>query len=362
MRTSRQQLYDNFYYGFERWLIAKSDTRKARKRLKGIKFDKQFYHEYKNSVCPYWAQFGIKPNIVWVKYNYLLTGSMDPRYIPNDILATRILPHFNNSIFVRPLADKNLNNLVFPGMKRPKTAFKYMSGEYCQDDFSPISKDEAMNACQCKGRYFIKPTRNSSEGNDIRSFPGTIDRQELSVLLERYRDVDYIVQHGVTQHADLAALNESSVNTIRLITLLFQGKPHILSSILRIGNSGCDVDNIGAGGYQCSIRPDGTLDKMAYTHQAEKDSFVAESRDGIRFEGIAVPSYNKVCSAALEYASKAPHLKYIAWDFAIDQSGDPVMIEFNANVPGQNQETCGPTFGDLTDAVLAEVFNRKNLD
>lgn len=356
MRSSRQQLYDNLYYGLERWLIAKSDTSKAKKRLKGVKFDKQFYHEYKTTVCPYWAQFGIKPNITWVKTNYLLTGSMDPRYIPTDVLATKIIPHFNNDLFVRSLADKNLNNLVFPSVKRPKTAFKYMSGSYCRDDFSLIAKEDALAACQDDIRYFIKPTRNSSEGNDIRAFRGSQPAQETLSLLDSYKNTDYIVQHAIVQHPDLAAMNASSVNTLRLITLVFQGKPHILSAILRIGTSGSDVDNIGAGGYQCAIHPDGTLDKKAYTHESGYDTFVEETRSGIRFEDLRVPSFDKVCATAMDLASKAPHLKYIAWDFAVDEAGDPVLIEFNVNVPGQNQETCGPTFGDLTDAVLEEVF------
>lgn len=358
MRSSRQQLYDNLYYGFERWLIAKSDTYKARKSLKGIRFDKQFYHEYKSTVCPYWAQFGIKPNITWVKTNYLLTGSMDPRYIPTDVLATKIIPHFNNDLFVRSLADKNLNNLVFPGVKRPETAFKYMSGSYCRDDFSLITKEEALAACQDDIRYFIKPTRNSSEGKDVRSFHGSQPVQTTLALLDSYQNTDYIVQHAIVQHPDLAAMNESSVNTLRLITLVFKGTPHVLSAILRIGTSESDVDNIGAGGYQCTVYPDGTLSKKAYTHQSGRDTFVEETRSGIRFENLRVPFFDKVCTTALDLASKAPHLKYIAWDFAIDEAGDPVLIEFNVNVPGQNQETCGPTFGDLTDAVLDEVFRK----
>ena len=40
----------------------------------------------------------------------------------------------------------------------------------------------------------------------------------------------------------------------------------------------------------------------------------------------------------------------------MDKTGDPVLIEFNVHVPGQNQEICGPTFADLTEEVLAEVF------
>ena len=40
---------------------------------------------------------------------------------------------------------------------------------------------------------------------------------------------------------------------------------------------------------------------------------------------------------------------------------EPVFIEYNV-CPGSNQITCGPTFGDLTERVLEEVFVKKTLE
>lgn len=358
MRTNKQQLYDKLYYGFERWLVAAYENHNARRRIRGIKFDKAFYEEFRKTVKPYWKKYGVRPKILWAKFYYKFTGTLNPYFLPNDIYIKKIIPHFNNVQFMRSLADKNLNNMVFPTVKRPETAFKYMSGVYRLDDFTIISREEALSRCQGDGRFFIKPVRYSSSGNDICSFSGSIDRVELDALLARYDgNTDYIVQRGVIQHPTLAIPNASSVNTIRLSTLVFQGKPHILpSAALRIGSSGAHVDNIGSGGYQCPIMPDGTLYKLAFTRKDRIDKFEEVSRDGFRFEGFAIPSYEKVCATALELASQAPHIRYIAWDFAVDEAGDPVLIEFNIHAPGQNQENCGPTFGNMTDAVLDEIF------
>ena len=52
------------------------------------------------------------------------------------------------------------------------------------------------------------------------------------------------------------------------------------------------------------------------------------------------------------------HFRIIGWDIAVDRAGEPVLVEFNAP-PGQMQGTNGPIFGDLTDAVLEEVFGRR---
>lgn len=357
MRTRKQEIYDKIYYGLERRLFVHYANQNARKRVRGIKFDRAFYREYKQKVYPYWKKYGVRPNIVWAKFYYKFTKTLNPHFLPNDIFATRIIPYFNNVQFMLALADKNLNNMVFPGVKRPTTAFKFVSGTYRLDDFTIITREEALARCQGEGRFFIKPVRNSNSGDDICSFLGTITQDELSSLLSHYDGGDYIVQHGVKQHPTLNLPNASSVNTIRLSTLVFKGKAYVLpSAVLRVGAAGNVVDNMGAGGYQCPIQKDGTLYKEAFTRKDGIDRFDEISRDGFRFEGFEVPSYDKVCEIALDLASHLPHLRYVAWDFAVDEDGEPVLIEFNVHMPGQNQENCGPTFGDMTDEILDEVF------
>lgn len=362
MRSRNRQLYDKAYYGFERWLSAKACNYHTRKSLRGAKFDRSFYQEYKKSIRPYWQQFGIKHDIVWAKYYFLLTGSMDPRYIPGDLYAQKIIPYFNRYPYMGPLADKNLNSTIFPNAKRPETIFKYIFGTYRLDDFTIISQEEAMARLKPDQRYVIKPTRHSNGGKDIQVFSGDITPENFAAILKPYSGDDYIVQGFITQHPDLAKLNPTSVNTIRISTMLFRGKPYILpSAILRVGGTGSLVDNVGAGGYQCPIQPDGTLAKTAFTqsHTGNKlGNFVEETSTGLRFADCAVPSYDKVCSMVLDLAAHIPHLRYIAWDIAVDKSGDPILIEFNVTMPGDNQENCGPTFGDMTEDVLEEIFGR----
>ena len=359
MRSSKQLFYDNLYYSFEQWLITVYENVRTWHRYLGVHFSKEFHTAYKTVIRPYWAQFGVKSKIHWAKKYYFHTGSTDPRYIPNDLYIRRIIPHFNPNIYVRPLTDKNLNNLVLPHARRPETIFKHMTGTFCRDDFSPIPREEAATLLRQPGNYVIKPSTDSSGGNDICFFPGTEDDLAIQQVMERYDRIDYLVQRAVIQHPELNRLNASSINTIRLVTLVFQGEAIILSSILRVGAPGSRVDNIGAGGYQCTIRPDGFLEKTAYTHRFGKEEIVEQTTEGVRFENFRIPVYDKVCAAALDYALRMPHMKYIAWDLAVDENEDVILIEFNAVLPGQNQATCGPTFGDLTDEILTEVFGKK---
>lgn len=358
MRTSKQKLYDKLYYGFELAISRFYTNHRMRRDMKKEKFDKSFYDFYKKEVLPYWAQFGIKPKIYWFKYYYKLTGVLDPRYIPDDIHHFYIIPHFHNFVYRRALADKNFHTYLFPNVKRPETIFKKVCGTYRNDDLSPISPEDAFSRLKADGKFIIKPSTDTGSGNDIQFYTGSPDSDDFIRILDSYEDNDYVVQRILTQHPDLAAYNRSSVNTVRVITLFFNGKVHILSSILRIGHEGSLLDNISQGGYQAVIRPDGTLDKLAYTHSNGMHKHVEQTNAGKRFEGFRVPSWDNIQKTATDLASKLPYLRFIGWDFAIDETGDVVLIEFNCQL-NQNQGTCGPTFGDMTDEVLADVFKKK---
>lgn len=357
MRSRNQQIYDNLYYGFEKRLNVSFMNLHNRRHFRGKKFDKSFYQFYRDSVIPFWAKYGVRPHLHWYKYYYSLTGIMDPRYIPDDIHMLYIVPHFNKRLYVRAMVDKNLHCLTLPGVTRPETVYKRIDGCCTNDDFTPISEDEAFSRCLEPVRYIVKPTVDTGKGEDIRFFRGDDAPEEIRSLLDKY-DCDYIVQKVVRQHPELAKFNPSSLNTIRIVTLFLNGKPHILSSILRIGAAGSSVDNVSRGGYQCTIQPDGRLQPIAYTTRSGKAEFVEETTDGLRFGEFLVPSWDTIKQTALDLSTKLPHLKFIGWDFGVNENGDVVLIEFNCEL-GQNQATCGPTFGDLTDEVLSEVFRER---
>ena len=92
-----------------------------------------------------------------------------------------------------------------------------------------------------------------------------------------------------------------------------------------------------------------------------KAEWVTENQHGIRFADVIVPSYDKIIAMIKEQHLKLAHFKLIGWDFSVNVKGEPVFIENNV-CPGSNQITCGPTFGDLTERVLEEVFVKKTLE
>lgn len=358
MRSRLYSLYEDFYYNFERsYNCAVLRWQEWKKRV-GVRYDASFRKAYKNVILPYWARYGVRPRLAMVKSVYDVNGkSTDPRYIPDDIWTKYIVPHFNDCRFSKILADKNLNSLIYPGVKRPETLFKRMSGQFCLDDFTPISREDAIDLCSADGTWVVKPSIDSFQGKNVQFFSGGDSRETVLALLAQYEGTDYIVQRAVVQHPALSALNSTSVNTVRIITLVLHEKAFIASSILRVGMPGSRVDNIGSGGWQFDIRPDGHISTLAYIRRSGTASH-EEMGGEAPFADFCVPGFSRVCETALELAERTPHLRLIAWDFSVDEFGDPVLIEFNARSPGQNQETSGPSFRDRTEEVLAEVFGK----
>lgn len=355
-----RELYDKLYVSLDTAYLAFTNACDARKKARTCAPKPNFNADFKNKVLPYWRQFNApKPKKYWYRTYGPSTEPVDPRYIPYTVWVRHILPHFNTLIFAQALQDKCLHNLYVPDLKRPKTIIKNVAGVFYDDALNLLTKEEAIARCQNVGRILCKPSVGSGGGANITFYDSeALSLSDIESIFRQYKR-NFIVQEKMSQHEILSAMNPNSLNTIRLYSFLFQNEVHILSAILRVGGGSNEVDNVSQGGYQCTILPDGRLDKYAITKISGKWENVEATASGIRFEDITIPCYDKVVDAVRTASAKMSHFKLVGWDIAVSPEGDPVLVEYNV-IPGQSQGTCGPTFGNLTDAVLEEVFGRRN--
>lgn len=357
MRSGIRKTVDDFSQRIETSYRKYSCRKSARARLKKMGGGYECTKEYNEIVVPYWKRYGVKPQKMWYRIFWDRTHEPDPRYIPDDIFYGVIVPYFSNPLFRRFGEDKCQYSVWFKDLKKPDTIIKNIAGVYYNGENEIIDKKEAIRECLKHDEFIIKPSIDSGEGRLIRFFnKKDIIELEVDMYFEKL-GANFIVQKTLKQHPVLSQLNESSVNTIRIVSFFFKGQVHILSSILRIGAKGSKVDNIGAGGYACAIEQDGHLVDMAVNRNAQ---WVSKTKEGVTFKGIVIPSYERIIDIVKQEHKKLAHFKIIGWDFSVDQVGDPVFIEYNV-CAGTNQITFGPTFGDLTDEVLEEVFIKKTL-
>jgi len=331
--------------------------------------------EFRQVVTNYWKPFGIKPKKMWFDLLCSREDTYDPRYIPDDLWWTKIYPFYNKVDFRQAYTDKCTFQRQFPWMKQPETIFYNSNRIYYNGMGQLITYPEAVRLLEQEPEFVIKPAIYSGEGRDIlfhtkyeseraHQYEGKQPDTLVKFLSDegewlKLYDRDFIVQRIVRQHPVLAELHASSINTIRVISFLFGNSVHILSCILRMGRDGSRLDNINAGGLCCAILPDGHLKLPALDASGQQTCMHPNGR---KLDDIQVPSFDKVIETVKKAHVNIPQFRIIGWDFAVDEFGEPVLIEYNG-APEMNQKTCGPAFGPLTEAVLAEVFlNQPQMD
>lgn len=197
-------------------------------------------------------------------------------------------------------------------------------------DLREATDEEFAALCREEGALFVKPTMEfGGKGVEKLNFDGS---EDFAALRERLVEEGRFLAEGViAQHPDLARLCPSSVNTLRLVTLLLDGQPHLLYALLRVGSGKNHVDNISSGGMYTVIGDDGVLHFPAF---CDKTScfYDAHPVTGVRFEGFCVPYYAEAVEMCKKAALVEPKLGYIGWDVAITPNG-PVLVEAN-NLPG----------------------------
>ena len=356
MRSGIRKRLDDFNSNIESLYRMHKYRKNAKIRLKRMNGGYDIGKEYQDIVIPFWEKYNIKPKKYWYKIFCDREQKVDPRYIPDDLWFGKIIPYYSNQKFRRLGEDKCLHDIYFPDLKRPRTIAKNIANVFYDYNMNIITKDDVIELCLKESKEFlIKPSIDSGEGRLIKFFePGKFTKSDILNTLNDIK-ANYIVQASVEQSEVMSELNPSSLNTIRIISFFFEDEIHILSSILRIGAENAKVDNVSAGGFAIPIKNDGKLNKLGVNRKSE---WVDQNSRGIKFENIQIPSYDKLISEIKNAHKKQAHFKIIGWDFSIDKFGNPIFIEFNS-CPGQNQMTVGPTFGELTERVLEDVFIEK---
>lgn len=292
---------------------------------------------------------------------YNRTGKIDPRYIPDDLYYTTVDPYFNDAIKCRYVDDKNLYDLIFADVLQPKTIGRRENGIFLSDSYDLVTEDYLIQACISAESVVIKKSNNANGGKDI--FFWKYNGVDSSVrLLREFFDKNkysFIVQECVKQHPIIAKLHPSSVNTIRMLTLNWRGKVVVLSSIIRMGANGSDVDNGHSGGIFCGIDKNGRLKDCAFTYMTGERFEKKHPTTGAVFTDCVIPNYEACKELVINLAPRLSGFSRLtSWDLSINGGGKPLLIEVNLAYGGLffHQIANGPVFGNMTEKIIKEVI------
>ncbi|MFM1538305.1 sugar-transfer associated ATP-grasp domain-containing protein [Helcococcus bovis] len=312
--------------------------------------------EYNKVVAPFWAKYGMKPDKKWFQYTGYKEQKFDPYMIPDDFYYAELNRYLNDSRYDEFLYNKIYFEYFLPEAKKANTIIKYAHGFYRTNNDELVTKDGAINLLRSFGKVIIKPSDNmKGRGVEVIDF-NTDEREALRKIEIKIKSGDFVAQELIKQSEQMNKFNDSSVNTIRPISLIINNEVVILSKILRIGAKGAVVDNYSNGGKSRLIDDEGYL----VDYEFVSDKMVNFDDNGNKIQREKLIGYDKVETLVKQYHKKFPHLRIIGWDFAIDENYEPVLIELNGYVGDNQREDGRGTFGKYTEQVLDEFYANKN--
>lgn len=345
-----QKLYLGFYDEMKRFIFTKNARKQFRNYLSG---QTKLTDEEMQKLRDFWKPY-TKVHPVFHTFYKEKTGKFCPEYIPTDLYLSHIDEYFNNRKAANILDNKCLYPRLFPGIPQPEMIAYRMGGYWCDGNMQRIDKEKLNALLNAEPAIFVKAATESCGGKGVAYLDGKDGAlaEQFAGELTHFKG-DLVIQRPLRQHPVFAAMNASSVNTYRILSLLTEEGVKFYSVLVRIGISNRKVDN---GGLSCGVQPDGTLNAKA--HRLHGESFEKHPDHGFTFKGYQLIALDKAKALIEKAHPMIPSSRMVSWDIAINEQGEPVMLEANFTFGCLHflQLNNGPLFGEDTKKILDEVF------
>lgn len=356
LRRKFIELYEKAHK-LSREVYCNKDIKNRYRNLKshGIKVQK-LSREQKREIDAIWGRVSKGKDYSTHELIYSVTGRFDPYICPIKLCASDITFKLNKAMYLKPWTDKNYFEKYFPDVRFPKAIIRNVNGVFYDEKYNVISKDNAVSLIIAYDEVCIKPTLDSGSGNSVKKIKTD---HNVETVLDAYKR-DFIVQEIVSQYEPLKELNPTSVNIVRIITLLLNGRASVVSSTLRCGALGAFTDNSisksGEGMFVVGISDEGVLKDVGYYSCGTS---ITKSHSGADFAGLRIPNFEKAKEISLKVASQMAFAGLVGFDIAFDKDGEPIVMEYNLYAPGAYyyQLVNGPLFGERTQEVIEYLKN-----
>lgn len=175
----------------------------------------------------------------------------------------------------------------------------------------------------------VKKTAAGEVGKGVELLPSEVwQGRKKAFFQELLQEGRVLLEERIHQAEELSRFNDSSVNTVRLISYYTRKGVIIPFCFLKTGRKGSFVDNGGAGGILCGIDTEkGIINTDGYTELGRR--FERHPDSGVVFRGTAIPDFQSAVSLCKRLSERVPSVKFIGWDFAYTDKGW-IVVEGNS--------------------------------
>ena len=226
-----------------------------------------------------------------------------------------------------------------------KVRFNRVFGKYVHRDwiYGPDVSREQLEAFLNKHESFILKPTNTSQGYGVRKGTSEEALKDIGAFMQMIRNEELLMEEFIKQHEEMSAINPSSVNTIRIVTVMDrQGEVHVIGTSMRVGGADQVVDNFAAGGVQYPVDPTtGIVCGGGTLYDGTRNVFFHPSTNK-QVIGFNIPNWNCVVETVKEAATLLEDIRYVGWDMAITETGcDMVEANINQGSNGMQQDGVG---------------------
>lgn len=219
-----------------------------------------------------------------------------------------------------------LNNRRYRVLFTDKVIFNKIFNKYIKRDFIDLHHTDANGLGEfMKGKETVFCKAVDDFGGHNMSKVIVAEENDLQKLYNRLCEKgQYLIEDTIIEHKDVSRLNPYAVNSFRIVTLLNNGKVHILNNALRI-NLDTEV-SIGCSDAYMKLNEDGTaatpfVDDIANVYKTHPLT-------GENLTNVKVPFVKEAFEMVKEAALLVPQIRYVGWDVAFTEKG-PVLVEGN---------------------------------
>lgn len=274
-----------------------------------------------------------RPWLVWdmlvcaLRYN---AGYMDYKiaemYRLNDAQKKTVITRGISNAIVRRMNDKAYWHLF-----DDKATFNTLFKDDIRRSWMPLSADTPLAEFKAflkeNPDIIAKPLEGSSGVGIARYTETDFQGREEAFQKELLEKGIGIIEQRLIQHDRMMEMCPTSVNTVRIATLLGEKKQGVVYAFLRIG-VGAVMDNVDCGGMAARVDLD-TGKLLTVGADKAGNTYETHPITGTRIIGFEVPYFREAMDMCLRTAQKVPQMRFIAWDVAITNAG-PCFIEGNS--------------------------------
>ena len=236
----------------------------------------------------------------------------------------------NQKTFITTGSNMNayakLNDSSFDHVYINKDEFNEKYAEFIGRDWIRLSQEkEQIYLFFARHSDIILKPKDGDSGKGIKIVHdcGKLSTAEIDNLIQG--NETGIAEQLIYNHPKLNELNESSLNTMRIITVRDGEKMDVLFAGIRFGAKGSEIDNISTGGR---IAPIDITKGQICGHTHTKKTITAEDERVHDHIGFQIPLWDELEAYLYKLTAVVPQMRYMAWDIGITPNGF-VTVEGN---------------------------------